>query len=822
VVAADLVNASPEELCVEARRLRAQGHGRLVTYSPKVFIPLTKLCRDVCHYCTFARPPRRGERAYMSEQEVLALAQAGAAAGCHEALFTLGDKPELRYRVAREELRSLGCESTLEYLGRCAGLVLEQTGLLPHVNPGVLSRADLRALRAVSASQGAMLETTSARLSERGGPHYGSPDKLPARRLATIAAAGEERVPFTTGILIGIGETRAERIESLVAIRELGRRSGHIQEVIVQNFRAKPGTRMADAPEPEFDELLWTAAAARLVLGPGWNIQAPPNLSYAEFPRLLDAGINDWGGVSPVTIDHVNPEAPWPEIEALREATESRGLTLAPRLCIYPEYVSDADRWLDPAVAQQVRLRADADGLAREETWAAGADVPPPAAILRAIAPGTHDLLPDSIVSGRGAHVGNGSVPKVSPAIATALAKVREGVELDEEDTTVLLRARGADFSTVVRAADELRREVSGDTVTYVVTRNINYTNVCYFRCGFCAFSKGRLAANLRGRPYLVPLEEIVRRTEEAWARGAVEVCLQGGIHPAFTGETYLEICRAIREAVPEIHVHAFSALEVWQGAATLGEPLSDYLESLRAAGLASLPGTAAEVLDDEVRRIICPDKVMTAQWLDVHDTAHRAGLRSTTTLMFGHVDAPRHWARHLLRLRDQQRRSGGFTELVPLPFVHMEAPIFRKGLARPGPTFRETILVHAAGRLALHPWITNIQASWVKLGLEGATAALRAGANDLGGTLMNESISRAAGAEHGQELPPERMEAGIRALGRTPRQRTTLYGAPDPAQVERSFGAAPLAEPLNPDVSDAGLSAPPRLVRPGLVAAAQ
>ncbi len=820
--ASELLDALPEELCFQARRLRMEGHGSLVTYSPKVFIPLTKLCRDVCHYCTFARPPRAGERAYMSEEEVLEVAQAGAAAGCHEALFTLGDKPELRYRVAREELRALGCETTLEYLARCAALVAEETGLLPHVNPGVLSREDLRCLRTVSASQGAMLETASARLSERGGPHFGSPDKLPARRLATIAAAGEERVPFTTGILIGIGETRAERIEALLAIRDLGERYGHVQEVIVQNFRAKPGTRMADAPEPAFEELLWTAAAARIVLGARWNIQAPPNLSYADFPRLLDAGINDWGGVSPVTIDHVNPEAPWPELEALRTATESHALTLAPRLCIYPEYVAEPERWLDPAVAQQVRLCADADGLAREDTWAAGADVPPPATVIQALAAGTQDLLPDSIVSASGARVGHGTGPKVSQPVRVALAKVRDEVELAEDDVTALLQARGPDFTAVVRGADELRREVCGDSVTYVVTRNINYTNVCYFRCGFCAFSKGRLAANLRGRPYLVPLDEIVRRTEEAWERGAVEVCLQGGIHPAFTGQTYLGICRAIKEAVPEIHVHAFSALEIWQGAATLDEPLPDYLDRLRQGGLASLPGTAAEVLDDEVRRVICPDKVTTAQWLDVHDAAHRAGLRSTTTLMFGHVDAPRHWARHLLRLRDQQRRSGGFTEFVPLPFVHMEAPIFLKGLARPGPTFRETMLVHAASRLALHPRITNIQASWVKLGLEGATAALRAGANDLGGTLMNESISRAAGAEHGQELPPERMEAGIRSLGRTPQQRTTLYGKPDPIQVARSFGAAPLAEPLNPDVSDAGLSAPARLVRPGLAAAAQ
>jgi FO synthase len=817
--ALELAHVPLEELYAEARRLRAEGHGSLVTYSPKVFIPLTKLCRDVCHYCTFARPPRRGERAFMSEEEVLAVARAGAEAGCHEALFTLGDKPELRYRVAREELAALGCGSTLEYLARSAGVVLQETGLLPHVNPGVLNMEDALALRKVSVSQGAMLETSAERLSARGRPHFGSPDKVPARRLETIAAAGEARVPFTTGILIGIGETRAERIEALLAIRELGHRYGHVQEVIVQNFRAKAGTRMAGAPEPPLEELLWTAAAARLVLGARWNIQAPPNLSYDQFPRLLDAGINDWGGISPVTVDHVNPEAPWPELERLRAATEARGLRLAPRLAIYPEFLEDPGRWLDSAVTPYALRRSDADGLAREDGWAAGASnsLPDSAASLGI---GTAHLLPIAIVSTSRAPVGNGSAPKLSQPVADALAKSREELALGEDDITALLQARGPDARAVVRAADDLRREVSGDTVTYVVTRNVNYTNVCYFRCGFCAFSKGRLAANLRGRPYLVPLAEISRRAHEAWERGAVEICLQGGIHPAFTGDTYVEICETVKAAVPDLHVHAFSALEVWQGATTLGVPLADYLARLRAAGLASLPGTAAEVLDDEVRRVICPDKVTTEQWLHVHDTAHRTGLRSTTTIMFGHADRSRHWARHLLRLRDQQRASGGFTELVPLPFVHMEAPIYLKGRARPGPTFREAILLHAAARLALHPWITNVQASWVKLGLAGAQPALCAGANDLGGTLMNESISRAAGAEHGQELPPERMEAAIRALGRTPRQRTTLYGDPPAEQTRRSFGAAPLAEPRNPHVSDAGLRAPPRLVRPGLTPA--
>ncbi|HEY3106885.1 MAG TPA: 5-amino-6-(D-ribitylamino)uracil--L-tyrosine 4-hydroxyphenyl transferase CofH [Gaiellaceae bacterium] len=754
---------------------------RIVTYSPKVFIPLTKLCRDVCHYCTFAHPPRRGERAYMSADEVLGVARAGAEAGCHEALFTLGDKPELRYRAAREELAELGCATTIEYLARMCELVLAETGLLPHVNPGVMTRDDLELLRPVSASMGLMLETISERLSEKGGPHYGSPDKLPERRLETIALAGELAIPFTTGILIGIGETREERVEALEAIRALHDRYRHVQEVIVQNFRAKPGTKMAAAPEPTLDEHLWTIRAAREVLGE-MKIQAPPNLAYDDFPRLLEAGIDDWGGVSPVTIDHVNPEAPWPEIVRLREATETAGHTLAARLPIYPEYVSDLERWAEPRIAQEIRKHADADGLARDDRWAAGAPSPPP--------------------------------PLPSPAAPLRLGE--EG-ELDEEAITALFQARGRDLAEVFAAADELRREVSGDTVTYVVTRNINYTNVCYFRCGFCAFSKGKLAANLRGAPYLVPLAEIVRRCREAWDRGAVEVCLQGGIHPGFTGEYYLDVCRAIKRELPDIHVHAFSALEVWQGAATLGLPLEEYLGLLKEAGLASLPGTAAEILDDDVRRLICPDKVTTTQWLKVHDTAHRLGLRSTTTIMFGSVEGPRSWARHLVELREQQKRTGGFTEFVPLPFVHMEAPIFLKGNARPGPTFREAVLMHAVARLALHPQITNIQASWVKLGIEGAQAVLRAGANDLGGTLMNESISRAAGASHGQEMPPERMEEAIRAIGREPRQRTTLYGVPDPGQTHLSYNAPPLAEPLNPPVNDAGLERPARLIRPGL-----
>jgi FO synthase len=511
------------------------------------------------------------------------------------------------------------------------------------------------------------------------------------------------------------------------------------------------------------------------VLGPRRHLQAPPNLT-GDFARLLDAGIDDWGGVSPVTIDHVNPEAPWPEVERLRAATESRGLELAARLCVYPEWAD----WVDAAVRPSVLRASDSLGLAREDEWSPGADAPIPFVPRNALPLDTDD-------------------------------------ELGEEELVRLFRARGRERDRVFAAADRVRREAVGDEVTYVVTRNIQYTNVCYFRCGFCAFSKGRLAANLRGAPYLVPTEEIVRRCREAWERGATEVCLQGGIHPAFTGDYYLGVVRAIKDAVPGLHVHAFSALEVWQGAATLGLPLDDYLARLRDAGLSSLPGTAAEVLDDEVRRVICPDKVTTAQWLAVHDAAHRAGLRSNATIMFGHADGPASWARHLLRVREQQERSGGFTELVPLPFVHMEAPMYLRGQARRGPTFGEVLLMHAVARLALHPRIRNVQVSWVKCGPDGAAAALRAGANDLGGTLMNESISRAAGSTHGQELTPERMEALIRSLRRVPRQRTTLYETAPEERRRASFGAPPLAEPRNPHVSEAGLRPPPRLVRPGL-----
>ncbi len=746
----------------EAARWHDAGHGNTMSYSRKVFIPLTRLCRDVCGYCTFAHAPRPGVRAYLTSDEVLAIAKTGEAADCSEALFTLGDKPELRYKAARKELSALGYATTIDYLHAMCALVLRETTLLPHVNPGVMTREDMAKLREVSASMGLMLESTSRRLCDKGEPHFGSPDKQPAARLEVLRIAGELKIPFTTGILIGIGETREERIDALLAIRDLHRQYGHIQEVIVQNFRAKPHTRMADTPHAAHEELLWTVRTARVILGADMNIQAPPNLSSDNCGDLIDAGINDWGGVSPVTPDHVNPEAPWPAIDTLRDITASRGRELVARLPSYPAYVREAAHWHHPDIATRVLRASDSEGYARADAWSPGLRASPPllarlhAGIKKSIKTNTYNLL-------------------------------------SEAGITRLFAARGDAFHAVCDAADELRRNTVGDTVRYVVNRNINYTNICAYRCTFCAFSKGRHSASLRGEPYDLSLEEISRRVAEAWSRGATEVCMQGGIHPSYTGETYLDILRAVKQAAPGIHVHAFTPLEVSHGAQTLGLPVREFLSRLMDAGLNSLPGTAAEILDDEVRRVICPDKVTTDEWLKVMQTAHELGLRSTATIMFGHVEQPQHWARHLLRVRALQEKTGGFTEFIPLPFVHMGAPVYQQGRARKGPTSREAILMHAVARLVLHPVIQNIQVSWVKMGEEGVAACLAAGVNDLGGTLMNESISRAAGTQHGQEMPPARMEALICAAGRVPQQRTTLYGDATVERRETAKSAVPL-----------------------------
>lgn len=756
------------DLMAEAADKRDAVFGRNVSYSRKVFIPLTKLCRDVCHYCTFAETPHAGVPAYLSADDVLAIARQGQDAGCTEALFTLGDKPELRYRAAREALAALGHETTISYLRAVSERVLKETSLLPHLNPGVMTREEIASLREVSASMGIMLESISERLCEPGGPHYGSPDKHPAVRLETIRLAGELAVPFTTGILIGIGETRTERVQALEAIRDLHREYGHIQEVIVQNFRAKPDTKLRDADEPELDDLLWTIAAARLILPADVHVQAPPNLSPGVYPTLIGAGIDDWGGVSPVTPDHVNPEAPWPELEALADRTAACGKILVQRLPVYPAWAAEPARWLDQKVAPRVMQAADAEGWARDDDWAPGLTFPTATRVSR--------------------------LSKVDPQVQRIVDRAVSGIRLQEAEIVRLFAVRDIDYDHVLRSADALRRQVSGETVRYVVNRNINYTNICYYRCKFCAFSKGKTHEALRGTPYDLDMSEIVRRSQEAWDRGATEVCLQGGIHPDYTGETYVNICKAIKAALPGMHIHAFSPLEVHQGAATLGLSLSDFLARLKDAGLGTLPGTAAEILDDEIRAIICPDKINTQQWVDVVTAAHRLGLRTTSTIMYGHVEAPINWARHLLVLRDVQEQTGGFTEFVPLPFVHMEAPMYLRGLARKGPTLREAVLMHAVARLVLHPLITNIQTSWVKMGPEGVALCLEAGANDMGGTLMNESISRAAGTQHGQEFPPEAMESLIGGLGRAPAQRTTAYGAVGNERRTVSFNAPELA----------------------------
>ena len=775
-------NEDTQRLMAVARAIRDQHFGNLITYSKKVFIPLTHLCRDVCHYCTFATTPKQIVQPYMTADDAVAQVAAAAKIGCKEALFTLGEKPELRYRVAREALDAMGFATTIDYVAHVAGRVVNETGVLPHINAGTMTSAEIHRLRRVSASMGIMLESTSARLCEKGMPHYGSPDKAPSVRLQTLDDAGVARVPMTTGLLIGIGETRVERVQSLLAIRDSHRRYGHIQEVIIQNFRAKANTKMAQAPEPDLNELLWTLAVARIIFGAHMSIQVPPNLSPGVLPQLLAAGINDWGGISPVTPDFVNPEAPWPQLNQLAADMAAEGKYLNERLTLYPQYARDAEQWLAPEMRTQVLKLRDGQGLARGDSWTPGVGAELPAKLVAML-----HKKPQQILSA-----------SVSADIQSLVEKAASGSRLTEDQIARLFAARGNDFAFVCQAADRLRQAAVGDAVTYAVNRNINYTNVCYFKCQFCAFSKGKLSENLRGRPYNLDHEEIARRVTEAWQRGATEVCMQGGIHPDYTGNTYLEILRTVGNAVPEMHIHAFSPLEVWQGAATLGLPLEDYLRQLKDAGLHTLPGTAAEILDDGVRALLCPDKINTDQWLEVMETAHKVGFKTTATIMFGHVDGYQHWARHLLAIRDLQEKTGGFTEFVPLPFVGQEAPIYLKGKARNGPTFREAVLMHAVARLVLNPVIANIQTSWVKMGPEGAAVCLRAGANDLGGTLMNESITKAAGATYGEEFPPEKMAQLIDSVGRIPRQRTTLYGEVSEERRQAATDAVPLQLMIN------------------------
>ncbi|MEU3856998.1 bifunctional FO biosynthesis protein CofGH [Streptomyces sp. NPDC028722] len=777
--------------------LEAAGRPGVITYSKSVFVPLTRLCRDKCHYCTFATVPgrlrREGHGMFMSPDEVLDIARKGAALGCKEALITLGDKPEDRWPEAREWLDAHGYDDTIAYVRAVSIRILEETGLLPHLNPGVMSWTDFQRLKPVAPSMGMMLETTATRLwSEPGGPHHGSPDKEPAVRLRVLEDAGRSSVPFTSGLLIGIGETYEERAESLFALRKVARAHHGIQELIIQNFRAKPDTAMRGMPDAELDDLVATVAVARHIMGPTACLQAPPNLVDSEYERLIGAGIDDWGGVSPLTIDHVNPERPWPQIEELARRSRAVGFELRERLCVYPEFVRRGEPWLDPRLRPHVDALADpATGLARPDAVVEGRPWQEPDEVFTAT--GRTDLHTSIDSEGRTADrrgdfdevygdwealreaAAPGMVPqRIDADVRGALRTAADDpTRLTDAEALALFHADGPALDALCRVADDVRRTVNGDDVTYIVTRNINFTNVCYTGCRFCAFAQRRTDADA----YTLSLEQVADRAQQAWDVGAVEVCMQGGIHPDLPGTAYFDIARAVKERVPGMHVHAFSPMEVVNGASRTGLSVREWLTAAKEAGLDSVPGTAAEILDDEVRWVLTKGKLPTATWIEVITTAHELGIRSSSTMMYGHVDQPRHWLGHLRTLAGIQRETGGFTEFVTLPFIHTNAPVYLAGIARPGPTTRDNRAVTAMARLLLHPWIPNIQTSWVKLGTEGAAEMLRSGANDLGGTLMEETISRMAGSSYGSYKSVRDLVAVAEAAGRPAKPRTTLYG---------------------------------------------
>jgi FO synthase len=784
--------------------LAAAGRPGIITYSRKVFIPLTRLCRDRCGYCTFATVPHRLDAPYLSPDEVLEIARQGAAMGCKEALFTLGDRPEDRWKQAREWLDAHGYDDTLSYVRAMAIRVLEETGLLPHLNPGVLTWRDFQRLKPVAPSMGMMLETTATRLfSERGGPHFGSPDKDPAVRLRVLEDAGRTNVPFTTGILIGIGETVEERADAIFAIRRTMREYGAIQEVIVQNFRAKPDTKMRDTPDAELDELAATIAVTRIVLGPKARVQAPPNLVADQYALMLRAGIDDWGGVSPLTPDHVNPERPWPQIDELAATTAESGFELRERLTIYPEYVKRGEPWLDPRLIGHVSALADpATGLAREDAVLEGRPWQEPDGGFEAS--GRTDLHTEIDTTGRTSDrrddfdevYGDWDALKermpprdreraprrFDADVKTALAAAeRDPAGLSDDEALALLHADGPELDALAKLADDLRRDTVGDDVTYVVTRNINFTNVCYTGCRFCAFAQRRTDADA----YTLSLQQVGDRVDEAWEAGATEICMQGGIHPDLPGTAYFDLAREVKRRAPGIHLHSYSPMEVVNGASRTDLSIREWLEAAKEAGVDSLPGTAAEILDDDVRWVLTKGKLPTDQWVEVVTTAHEAGIPTTSTMMYGHVDTPAHWVAHIKLLRSIQERTGGFSEFVLLPFVHHNSPIYLAGLARPGPTVRENVAVHALSRILLHGAIPNIQTSWVKLGDELCTRVLKGGVNDLGGTLMEETISRMAGSENGSFKPISELEEIAARAGRPAKQRTTLYGEVPAERVE-------------------------------------
>ncbi|MCP3768752.1 MULTISPECIES: bifunctional FO biosynthesis protein CofGH [Streptomyces] len=791
-----------EDLCASAARVRdagllAAGRPGVITYSKSVFVPLTRLCRDKCHYCTFVTVPgklrRAGHGMFMSPDEVLDVARKGAALGCKEALITLGDKPEDRWPEAREWLDAHGYDDTIAYVRAISVRILEETGLLPHLNPGVLTWTDFQRLKPVAPSMGMMLETTATRLwSEPGGPHHGSPDKEPAVRLRVLEDAGRSSVPFTSGVLIGIGETYEERAESLFALRKVSRAHHGIQELIIQNFRAKPDTAMRGMPDAELDALIAAVAVARHVLGPTACIQAPPNLVDSEYERLIAAGIDDWGGVSPLTIDHVNPERPWPQIDELVERSRTAGFELRERLCVYPEFVRRGEPWLDPRLRPHVAALADpATGLARSGVLPQGLPWQEPDEAFTAT--GRTDLHRTIDTEGRTGDrrddfdevygdwdaLREAAVPGMRPEridtdVRQALATAADDpTRLTDDEALALLHADGPALDALCRIADDVRKSAVGDDVTYIVTRNINFTNVCYTGCRFCAFAQRRTDADA----YTLSLDQVADRAQQAWDVGAVEVCMQGGIHPDLPGTAYFDIAKAVKERVPGMHVHAFSPMEVVNGATRTGLSIREWLTAAKEAGLDSIPGTAAEILDDEVRWILTKGKLPAATWIEVVETAHDLGIRSSSTMMYGHVDQPRHWLGHLRTLAGIQQRTGGFTEFVTLPFIHTNAPVYLAGIARPGPTIRDNRAVTAMARLLLHPHIPHIQTSWVKLGAEGAAEMLRSGADDLGGTLMEETISRMAGSSYGSYKSVKDLIAVAEAAGRPARPRTTLYG---------------------------------------------
>lgn len=758
-MAATYCDLSTAELLAKANKIKRKHFGSQITFSPKVFLPLTMLCRDRCGYCTFAKAPANLSSPFMAIEEAISVAVAGREMGCTEALFTLGEKPEARYETAADFLRSHGVSSTTEYLHQVAGVVFEKTGLIPHINAGALSEDEFLSLKEVSASQGMMIESLNPSLDA----HRLAPDKTPFRRLESLRAAGKASVPFTTGLLVGIGESEMDRLLALEAIREITEEYGHVQEVIIQNFLPKSATRMAKSAPASREEYLRSIALARLVLPPSVHLQAPPNLSD-NIAQLLDAGIDDLGGISPITIDHVNPERPWPTLLKLEEILGSHASDLVPRLPIYPEF--NTPKWIHSNLSFSIISNSDAHGYARSDSWVSGGQSEPPILV------GRHfdDKTPTWQLTG----IARSATERTE---ITEICDSSLNGELPSKDAIEkLFSARGTDFSYLIATADQLRKQISGDTVTFVANRNINYTNVCTFKCRFCAFSKGPLSLNLRGTPYLLELSEITNRISEAEEAGATEVCLQGGIHPSFDGDYYLRVIDAVKKGSEKIHIHGFSALEIHEGARKLGVEISTYLKMCKDAGLKSLPGTAAEILDDDIRAELCPDKIKTERWLEIHKAAHETGLSSNITIMFGSIEGPRSWASHIAQTRALQQQTHGFTEFVPLPFVHMASPIYLHKKARKGPTFREALLMHAVARISYQHLVPNIQASWVKMGVNGARQLLESGTNDLGGTLMDENISRAAGAVHGQALTHEDFEELARPLGRPVAQRTTLY----------------------------------------------